>query len=197
MYDVDDVIRSVRRYVAATLGEPWTISLARNEVADDDRPAALIELGALRAPNGRVSLQQGPVDHSLPITITCWPPPAPDRYAAHVAHGLVSHLNNLVVHGLDLGVNENGRPIAGPYRIPLYDYSGVPPVEAVPGPEHPHDRLWVESHSAHAFQDQTDPRRWNVVLELTVSWEAPGRVPPGFDAPIAQSMPGRYAGETR
>lgn len=192
-YDVDDVVRSVRRYLAATLGAPWEISLAREDVAGDDRPAALIEVGALSAPGGRVSLQQGPVEHRLPITITCWPPPAPDRWASHVAYGLVSQLNALVVLGLDLGNDAHGRPAAGPYYFPLYDYSGTPPLEAVPGPEHPHARLLIESHSAHAFQDVSDSRRWNVVLELAVSWWAPGRVPAAdLDAPLVQAMPATF-----
>lgn len=194
MHDLDDVLRSVRRYLAATLGEPWVIYLARSDVADDDRPAALIDAGDLRAPAGRATLHQGPVEHTLPLTVTCWPSPAPETWAAHTARGLASQLNALVVHGLDLGQDANGRPVAGPYRIPLYDYSDVPVIGGTPGPADPYDRLWVDSHSTRAFQDPGDPRRWNVVLELTLSWETPGRLGPEADAPITAAMPVTYRG---
>lgn len=193
MYDVDDIARSVRRYVSELLGPPWELNLERTDVADDSRPAGLVELGQARVRRARASIPQGSVEMFMPVTVTLYPSLAPPREAGRTARGLAHGLQQLVQTGLVGPTFADGRRSAGPERIPLYDYSPVPLTgtdeERVP-PAHAHDVLWAEDYGTRALQDPMDPQRWTVVLELRVSWEQPGRADEVAQAaPIAERMP--------
>lgn len=185
-YDEDSIARSVRRYVFAVLDEAWTIDLQRDEVKDDARPAGVVEMGEARLREGRSAIPQGNVTRFAPVTVTLYPVVQDPRKAGRAARKLSTLMNDLIVFGLDLRNPDTGRLVAGPERIPLYDYDAVdydadPPV--IEGPDLPHDVLWAEDYSSNAIQDPLDPRRWSVVLEMRVSWEQPGRTVP--DAPLA------------
>jgi hypothetical protein len=187
MYDSDSVARSVRRYVYEMAQDPWTISLERDEVRDDDRPAGVVEVGEARLRDGRVSIPQGNVSRFAPVTVTLYPALLEPRKAGRAARQLSSRLDDLITFGADWFDEVTGRPLAGPERIPLYDYDEIDLDSTDPadraGAEKPHDWLWAEDYSTNAVQDPIDPRRWSVILEVRVSWEQPGRtIPP---APLA------------
>lgn len=202
MWTLDDAKLSLRRYIASTI-EPlpvtppapqkrWTIRLSREQVRDEERPAGMIESGDLiRSGGSRVALQQGEVMESVPLTVTLWPEVQEPREARRRADRLAQHLYDLMRFGLEMEHSVTGRPVAGPERIPLWDYaetavSGT--AEERTGPEDPHDLLWADSYSARAIQDPDDPRRYAVILEVTVSWERAGRVT-DTDAPVVTQMP--------
>jgi hypothetical protein len=172
----DDVVRSLRRYVAEMLDD-WVIRLQREEVRDDERPAAVIEAGVVSAPMARAAIDQGDVENVLPVTFTAYPSMEGSvRDAGKRARDLKQHLSDLITYGLDLGDDAGGRPLAGPFRIPLYDYADVAlsgPDRA--GPVEPGGRILVRDHSADDVQDPIDPKRWTVVLELRLAWYRPGR----------------------
>lgn len=186
MYDADSIARSVRRYVAEMLGAPWALSLERAEVRDDARPAGVVEIGQTRLRSGRVSIPQGSVVRFAPVTVTLYPALAEPRSAGRAARQLASRLSDLIGVGAEWYDAVTGRPLAGPDRIPLYDYDDVAldgTEEERSGPALPHDWLWAEDYGAEPVQDPIDPRRWSVVMDLRVSWEQPGRVTP--EAPLA------------
>ena len=193
MYGMDDVVRSVRRTVAEMLGPPWNLDLERREVPDDERPAGLIEPGAPSRRPARTSIPQGNVVHLLPLTVTLYPSLEEPRISGRTARQLAQGLEDLAAYGTEGPVFQDGRPASGPERWPLYDYVDVP-LEGTPeerrGPAFPHDVMWLEDAAARTIQDVQDPTRWTVVLDVRVSWEAPGRVGP--PAPIVRSMPGGY-----
>lgn len=200
MYRDDDVARSVRRHLAEWLGPPWVLNLERVEVADDDRPAGLIEVGIARARAARAALPQGNVTEFAPVSIALYPPLAEPREAGRAARDLASGLRDLLTFGADGPLLVSGRPASGPFRLPLYDYAAVPLAGSAAerrGPERAHDVLWVEDQGVRPVQDPMDARRWSVIADLRVSWERPGAVRPGdVGAPLAARMPGSYAGET-
>lgn len=181
MYEPDDIVRSVRRYVAVMLGPPWQLDLERKEVADDARPAGVLETGPEAVRRARATVPQGSVELFMPLTVSLYPPLAEPREAGRAARRLSGSLLDLLLVGADGPVFADGRRAAGPERIPLYDYSNIPLIGTAAeraGPEFPHDVLWVEDYSARPVQDPLDPQRWTVVLELRVSYERPGRVGP-------------------
>jgi len=191
VYGEDDVARSVRRYVAAMLGDAWHLDLERKEVVDDARPAGVIETGPVTTVGARTAIDQGNVTESMALTVTLYPALAEPRTAGREARKLAQRLRLLVVSGAEGIVFQGGRPASGPERIPLYDYANIPLVGTVAerrGPDFPHDVLWVEDYSVRPIQDALDAERWTVALDCRVSWERPGRVPP--EAPITTAMPG-------
>lgn len=193
MFDRDDVVRSVRRYAAGALGEPWTIRLQASAIADEQRPLAVLEAGPLTAGRSRATVPQGDTEAEMSLTLTTYPVvdlQGDPRAARLAADRLAQLLHDLVEHGYDVP-RANGRPGAGPLRLPLWDYtaaatSGV----SRAGAPFPHDVLWVEDHSSRPIQDPIDPQRWTVVLDMRLSWRRPGRVGP--PAPVVTGVPGTY-----
>lgn len=178
-----DIRRSVRRYFAECLGEPWVFRFERMEIENDERPLGLVDLGASRTTRARTSRIQGNVVRSAPLTMTLYPAVGEDpRAASRVAEAVVDVVDDLITIGL---------PSSAPYRIPLYDYAAV--AEGDPGPEDPYDYLWVEpGPSVSSVQDPVDARRYAVIAEVTLSWESSGRVAP--TGPLVGQVPGTWGG---
>lgn len=216
MYGTDDIGRSVGRYLIGWLGgAPWTLELERVEIRDDDRPAALVEVGQMRTRRARVSRDQGNVTEFAPLTVMLYPAVGEPRAAGRAARDLATSLKRLIDGGADdLDVDTpdfrqvNGRPAAGPERMPLWDYAAVPLESDADteeeraaeraGPELAHDVMWVEDYGVNAVQDPQDARRWSVALDARVSWERPGRIPvEAQDAPVVVDLPGQFSGEVR
>lgn len=177
----DSVHRSLRRYLALLLGDPWELRLEQRGIADEDRPVAVVEMGPRANIRARTSLEQGEVVNGWPVTITCYPAVAPDeRTGRQAAAELRYWLSQWLTVGLEvLAATPDGKPFAGPWRVPLWDYDEVPltgPDKA--GPADPHDVIWIEegSDSVTALVDPEDPLRWTVVCEFRCSVEAPGRI---------------------
>jgi hypothetical protein len=197
IYDPDDIARSVRRTIAELLGEPWQLDLERKEVADDARPAGVVEMGEARMRRARTSLQQGPVTSFAPVTVTLYPALAEPREAGRAARKLAHLLLDMVMIGVTgptledpLLPGEPGRVASGPERLPLYDYENIPLVGTAAerrGPDFAHDVLWAEDYGVRPLQDPMDPQRWSVILEMRLSWERPGH-DPDLDAPIVASL---------
>jgi hypothetical protein len=188
----DDILRSIRRYLAMTLGEdgtgdtgPWKIRLERREVKDEDRPVAVILAGAINTVRARTSLIQGGVEEAMPITISLYPRVMSGsiedvRNGRLEASKLKSQLNELLNTGLTITTEADGRTInwAGPLRLPLWDYAGVPIVgDEKGGPADPEAVMWVDSASlsVQGIQDPEDPVRWSVIGNFRISIERPGR----------------------
>lgn len=206
-WEPDDVKRSIRRYLAMTLpGPPWVLRVERREVKDEQRPVGVITDGQITTIRGGTpSVIQGNVEEMLPVTVTLYPLIADAstdslRASRLEADQLKAQLNELLNTGLTVTTEVEGkrRHWAGPFRIPLWDYTGVPLTgEEKAGPEEPHDVLWVEeaSLSVNTIQDTEDPRRWTVVANFRVTLERPGRVPGADEMMDVTGVAGSFAGE--
>jgi hypothetical protein len=186
----DDVVRSVRAYAFEMLGAPWTIDLERDDLPDSERPGGLIEGGQSAPRRARTSIDQGPYERFMPVTLTLYPSLQQQRLAGRTARQLADALGRLVEVGLDTITLASGRPACGPFRIPLWDFAEVPLIgtpEERARPEFPVQVMWVEDSSTRAIQDPLDSKRWSVVLDMRVSWEVAGRTGP--IAPTVTSMP--------
>lgn len=205
-WQTDDIKRSIRRYLTMTLeSPPWKLRVERREVKDEERPVGVVVAGPKGTTRARAALIQGNVEEVMPITITLYPKLAEGtadslRSARLEADLLKDQLSDLLNTGLTVTTEESGRlrHWAGPLRLPLWNYEGVPLTgKDKAGPEAPHDVLWVqdESISVDAIQDPEDPRRWTVVANFRVSIERPGRVAAPEETMDVEEIIGEFAGE--
>lgn len=211
MWEPDDIARSIRRNLALCLPDPWTLRIERREVADEDRPVAVVEPGQVTTLRAREAITQGEVESLMPITVSAYPAiaalakededPATDpiRQGRSDALALAAGLERWLMYGMTVTTGDskdgNLRHWAGPFRIPLYDYAGVPlsgPDRA--GPDDPHDVLWVQRESVNVepIQDVEDLRRWSVVCDFRVTVEAPGRARTADEGYVAEGIEGAY-----
>jgi hypothetical protein len=197
--DPDDIRRSLRRYVAQILGAPpWTVRLQRTRVDDDERPVAILDPGVMTTPFARAGMRdgnQGDVQKMRPFTVVCYPALGD---TAAVSGEEAEQLASLLDAGFQRGLVTGDVPpvnIGAPYRIPVYDFAGVP----MTGPDRagatsPYMYANVdETINVRPIQDALDELRYTVVVNLRVSWWQGGRVLPA--TPIATTMPGTFAGE--
>lgn len=192
MHEADDVVRSLRRYLSLVLepGPPpdWTFRLERRAVADDARPVGVFLLGDVTAVEARETFEQGNVVEQYPVTIYLYPEVAEDaQVARREGDALRSLIHRLFLHGLALKdgppelLDENDRPKAGPFRLPLWDWDGIPsagPAVDREPPANAHDAMIVlpESLVAQNLDDEDDERRRSVVVEFRLWVERPGRI---------------------
>lgn len=205
----DDAVRSIRRYLSMTLASPpWTLRVERREVKNEERPVGVVTDGPLVPLRSRSTLIQGQVEEGLPITISLYPEVVDPKAKADAfretrleASKLKAQLSELINTGLTVTTEPKKgetRHWAGPFRIPLWDYEGVPVTgKEKAGPEDPHDVLWVDerSLSVQAIQDPEDPGRWSVIANFRVTIERPGRVPPPDEIADVKALEGHFEGE--
>lgn len=199
--DPDDVLRSLRRYVALILGSPpWRVRLQRTRVSDDERPVAVIEESSpLTEPFSRAGhASQGDVQQAQTFALMCYPTFDSTQAVAESAER-ARQLKRLVHAGFARGLVTDDAPpknIGMPWRIPVYDFATVP-IAGTPqersGPAEPYMHADVgRGFNTRAIQDPLDEFRWTVVANVPVTWWAAGRIRP--DAPLAERVPGGWGG---
>jgi hypothetical protein len=196
-WDRDSVARSIRRYFAMTLPDEWTLRTERREIPAEERPVAVVELGQETIVHARETLEQGETESLYPVTVSAYPEVSEDeRSGSHAARQLASQLHDLILRGVDV-VDGDGRNWAGPFRIPLWDYSEKP-VSGLEraGEDVPHDVLFVvrESLNTNPVQDPDDTKRWGVFCEFRVTVESPGREREA-GRPLVTKVPGEWRGD--
>jgi hypothetical protein len=174
-----DAVRSVKRHVAAELGSDWEIRLAPED-------------GTMRYPYGIVAAV-GPalsseaalnVQMTQPITVYCYPRPA-----ASFEQGLMD--GNAVA-------DELWEAFAGgltPYRVPLYDYDGVP-LDQPSDERYEHDYLRLTDVQLNRVPDAQDEHRIIVVCDFRAAWSrATARVAALRSGHALQSLRQRFVVE--
>lgn len=207
-----DIKRSIQRYLEGTLDEDWTIRTQRRQVSDEERPVAAVMTGQMSPLRAIEARTQAENESLVPVTITAYPavPAAPPeeadpeepfdaiREADLAAAKLKTQLHRLFTIGLTVTTEPSKDVIrhwAGPFRIPLYDYAGVPVTGPDRGgPEDPHDVLWVqrESLQVNALQDPEDDLRYTVIAEFRATVEEPGRIVPDEEGYVADHIQGAF-----
>jgi hypothetical protein len=193
-----DIRRSIARYLSLMWDKDsgWEIRIARQVVADDARPVAVVLLGDGRTLEARTARDQGYVTEAWPVTIYAYPPVLDDEEAASAAADEIKDLLG-VVFTLGLSPDEDEAKEdpawvekAGPFRIPLWDYSGI--ALDKPGPAEPHGVIWVDvsSLSKRNLEDPEDGKRRSVVVEFRASIQRPGRQGP--TGPVVGSIKGGF-----
>lgn len=192
----DDILRSLRRYVSLALGSPpWTVRTERQNVADDERPVAVVEPSTpitTPAAHARAGhMNQGDVQKMQGFSVMAYVAIAQTaRESRLAAAGAGELLDDAFTVGLVDAATD--APIGAPFRVPVFDFAGVPVAGGGrAGPEAPYMYAWVEDLSTRPVQDPIDPVRFTVTCDLRLSWWRGGRIPPA--APIAQQMPGTFA----
>lgn len=191
MFEPDDVARSLRRYIGLLLPEgpppDWTMRLERREVKDEERPVGVINVGEVSTIQARETFEQGNVVDQYPVTIYLYPPVEADaQRARREGDAYRSALHQLLKYGFPLStlpvfcLDENGRPKAGPFHVPLWDWDGIPSEGPAEGREPPEEaagsmRIPSESLVCENLTDEDDERRRTVFAEFRIQLEMPGR----------------------
>lgn len=200
-FSLDDRRRSLRQYVALGMdgsGDLYDLRVLREEIADDARPAGLIEpatpVGALGNP--RTTVPQGAVQQQQTFAVVLYPrvedeeDPRVHRLRADLH---AQRLYDVISIGL---VNDDDTELSRPGMVPLWDHADAATGGPARGnvPADPYAWMTVEDWTVQPIQDPLDDKRWSIVGSLRCSWWHPGRV--AADEPIAVSMPGAYVQTT-
>jgi hypothetical protein len=150
MRSAADVVASVQRYLAVSLGAEWDVRLWSDEGSFSPPIARVSEAGPLLSVrHGRVS-----VDCTLPLQVHCYSRPERTPTASLARAREVEEL----LHG----VIEVGRGDARPRRIPLYDAASETRAY--------YDFVRVTDFSVNRVTDSADPTITVVVADLRLAW---------------------------
>lgn len=171
MRTTTDGLRSVKRYVSLALGPDWEVRLSN-------------EKGAFRRPFARVLLLPGitfPAQSFVVVKVI-----ATMQIVAFPKRGVSPDASQLaamdVVEQLWVAFGGPGVAEGHIYRVPLYDYAGVP----ISGPDsgvdethrQPHDYMRVEAPpSVDPNVDPDDDSLWSVTANIRMSWVRSAAVP--------------------
>lgn len=187
-FAVDDVHRSLRRFVALVLTEPWTVRTERQPVTPDERQIAVIEPSSpLTTGAARVTIPQGNVSKVMSFAAMAYPSvEATGAESRQVAQAVADLLDRAFSSGLVDA--DTGESVGAPFRIPVYDFDGVPVKgRNRRGASTPYGYAELDDLSVRVIQDPLDPLRFTVAVGLRLSWEQGGRL--AGSAPIARTMP--------
>jgi hypothetical protein len=199
-YSLDDRQRSIRRFVMNAMGAPpWRVRVAREPIADEQRPVAVVEpAAAAGTTRWHTSIPQGDVEKVQTFVLTLYPEMVDeqgDALTAGAARLVVAQWAERLDAAITVGlVNDDGSRLSAPRMLPVYDFAGVPAEGAMrAGAPTPYGWMWVDDAPVQMIPDPDDHLRWTIVCDLRVSWSQAGRlVPP---APIAASMHGVYVND--
>jgi hypothetical protein len=165
--DPYSVMRSLCRHAALVLGDDWNDVRPAEQEGTFDRPFALVERVGSANYSGSAQLR----DVSAGFTISCYPRTDEDPDEA-MRHSL------LCEERLEDGFNSNIYGHGDVFRVPLYDYSGVPFNQSSERRGHC-DYLRVTSFAINRIRDAEDQRLWLVAVDLRMGYRRLGRVPYG------------------
>lgn len=173
-----DALRSLKKYVAASLGAEWEVRL-EDEDGAFDRPFARVN------PTDRATItMQGAYvrDYAQPFAVVCYTEPKLTPAEAGLEAGRVEELLitafTVGTHQASFGVARGfldathmfGR--AHPMRVPLYDYDGVALTEAVSeDARDARDFMRITNPPVVGrIDDPNDPLTYVVTANIQMSW---------------------------
>jgi hypothetical protein len=169
-----DALRSLKRYVALALGDPWEVRLSREEGAFD-RPFARV----WQVAGSTYPLTSGKwlADIVQPFVVSAYPEPGMTVDESLLAAQAVEEAFFLAFRA---GVGD-GHPM----RVPLYNYTGVALDE--PGVWMPKGFMRVNDLSTQPFPDPDDNLLWTVVCDVRLTWRRLAQTIP--ETPTLTSVP--------
>lgn len=186
-FAVEDMHRSLRRFIWQTLPDGWTVRTERQGVTPDERDICVVE-PASPVTNGphRVSIPQGKVTKIMAFSAMAYPTLGA---TARESRALAQAIADLLDAGFTFGlVDDAGQNVAAPFRLPVYDFDDVPVSgKSRAGPDVAYGVAWVDDLSVRSLQDGEDHLRFTVACDVRLSWERGGRVV--APAPLAREMP--------
>ena len=191
---LEDAWRSLKRLAAMALPEPWQIRLEAAQYSEEERPLVIIDTVG---PMARTGVQPTIPGRQHVVTqtflLTAYPAVLGDaREARAAAVRALRTLDEMVTIGL---VDDTGKSVGGPLRLPLWDYAGVPltgPARGNPNGQWK-QMMWAESYEGIVLPDPQDDHRYTIPYTLRVSWDAVPRVRP--PAPTLEEIEGKFLGE--
>lgn len=157
-----DALRSMKRYVATSLGEAWEVRLLVEE-GTFGRPAAQVMEATgqtITGPHHTMSVVQTFMVHAFPV-------PGETVMESLIAAGEVE--DNLV-RAFRIGVDK-GRAA----RVPLYNYDAVPHNEGSTA-RHPQDYARILDFEVSRTQSPQDELLFTVSAEVRLGWERDGQI---------------------
>lgn len=161
------VRRSLARWAALALGDPWRVDWADGQgTTSRENTATSALIGA------SANEQLGPRRERAVLSwvLTCWPAPGTGDEAAHDALRRADLTSERLIAAVQDRANGGRRQ----RRIPLWDYTDVPidqPLDTnAPIVGHAH----VDSYSTTTLADRDEPELTTVILEarLLVAWSS-------------------------
>lgn len=192
-FEVDDIHRSLRRYIAQVLVEPWKVRTERQPVTPDERRICVVEPSSpVTTGKHRVSIPQGNVEKLMAFSAMAYPAIfGTAREGRLEAQRIASLLDQTFTLGLVDGEGVEAVNIGAPFRVPVYDFLGVPVTgRSRAGPTDHYGFAWVADLSVRTLQDTLDHLRWTVACDVRLSWEQGGRIV--AQAPTAADMHGSF-----
>lgn len=175
--DSYSVVRSISRHVARMLGDDYTDVRPADLEGSFVRPFALVELVAGHAITSSAILR----DIRLPVTVSAYPRSDDDADEAW-------RLAMETAEKLELGFTTNLLPPGDVFRIPLYNYTGVP-MDATTEERGYCDYLRVfPPVGINPIKDAEDRRLWTVAVDFRCGYRRVGRVPYGGKTTEAVTM---------
>lgn len=164
-----DALRSLKRYVAASLGDAWEVRLSREEGAFERPFCRVWQVAGSTYPltGGRWL-----ADIAQPFVIAAYPVQGATPDDAMLS---AQAIEELLYRMFRVGVGD-GRAL----RVPLCSYYGVAPDE--PGAWTPQAFMRVNDLSTQPFPDPDDNTLWTVVCDVRLTWRRLGEIRPG--APV-------------
>lgn len=166
-----DALRSLKRYVALALPDPYEVVLAGDE-ASQSRPYASVKATG-------PALITGPahtVDVAQPFAVYAYPMPADTPADSLVVAARIEEaLNTAFALGIDKGRR---------MRLPLYDFEGLG-MDERSEVRTPHDFARIMSLSVNRVQTPDDERFFTVTAELRLAWR---RGTPVRDTPLVREV---------
>jgi len=192
-FAVDDIHRSLRRYVAFVLVQPWIVRTERQPVTPDERQVCVIEpASGVTTGRHRVSIPAGSVEKLMAFSAMAYPELGETASESRAeAQRIATVLDDAFTNGLVDEADGVTTNLASPFRVPIFDFDGVPVKgKSRAGPSDPYGYAWLADLSVRTIQDTLDHLRFTVTCDLRLSWEQGGRILPS--APIAKAMPGDF-----
>lgn len=168
----NDVMRSVKRYMAIVLGPTWEVRMWTDE-GSFQTPLARVAASAPATYTSRRIL----TDIVLPIQVHCYLPDV-DTVSAGLSAALACR--EQIIQGIEIGVD-----LGWPRRIPLYDYDGVDDAHGSEA-RNTYDFIRVIDLSVNSIPDTDEPTDVVVVADMRLGWGRGTTVNP--DAETVESV---------
>jgi hypothetical protein len=160
-----DAIRSLARYMTESFGEDWEVGYFSQQGTFARPGIAVRTTGPLLSAGSRHTL-----DLTQPMAIYVYPA---EKETVEETFDEVMQAEEKLWQAFNIGVGE-GRP----FRVPLYDYEGVPYDDGSSLRRYP-DYLRVVDCSIERAQSADDEKKWTVTAELRLTWRRAGEMPTG------------------